>query len=142
MSKYTIQNWNAKSQTWNPTCQGVMQFSIYIVESIMQNARRSDSLQCKIEIRDPNSQFAMQNRNQRSKQPVCNAESKSEIPTASLQCRIEISDPNSQFAMQIEISDPNSQFAMQNRSQRSKQPVCNAESKSGMVMRCAGRKTG
>ena len=32
----------------------------------MQNARRSDSLQCRIEIRDPKSQFGMQNRNQGS----------------------------------------------------------------------------
>ena len=75
--------------------QGIMQFSIYIVEPIMQNAKQSvcnakskiqkASLQWKIEIRDQNSQFAMQDLNQKSKQPVCNAKSK-------------FRDPNSQFA--------------------------------------------
>ena len=53
---------------------------------------------CKIEVKDPNSQFAMENRNQRSKQPVCNGKSKSEIQTASLRCKIKIRDLNSQFA--------------------------------------------
>ena len=61
MSKSTIQNWNAKCQIRNPKCQGVMQFSIHIVESIIQNTSRSGSLRCKIEVRDPKSQFAMQN---------------------------------------------------------------------------------
>ena len=77
--------------------QGIMQFSIYIVEPIMLNAKQSvcnvkskskiqaASLKWKIEIRDPNSQFAMQNLNQKSKQPVCNANRNSEIQTASSQ---------------------------------------------------------
>ena len=134
MSKSTIQNWNAKSQIRNPKCQGVMGFQ-RSKEPVCNAKSRSEiqtaSLQCKIEIRDPNSQFAMQNRNKRSKQPVCNAKSKSEpvcnaesksvIQTASSQCR-------------IETREPNGQFGMQNRNQRSKQPVCNAKSKSGMVM--------
>ena len=63
MSKSTIQNWNAKSQIRNPKCQGVMQFLVYIVESIMQNTRRSDSLQCRIEIRDPMSKSKSRIRN-------------------------------------------------------------------------------
>ena len=144
MSKSTIQNWNAKSQT------GIQNVKAYAV----------------FDSRDPNSQFAMQSRNQRSKQPVCSAESKSSIQTASLQmqdrnqwskqpvCNAESKSLIQTASLQwrIEISDPTSQFTMQNRNQRSKQPVRNAKSKSeiqtapksksGMVMHCAGRKLG
>ena len=103
MSKSTIQNWNAKSQIWNPKCQGVMQFLIYIVESIMQNTRRSGSLQCRIEIRDPKSQFAMQNRNQRSNVKI--KKSNSEMQNVKAQCSFPIWNAKCQGAMQFSNSE-------------------------------------
>ena len=94
MSKSTIQNWNAKSQNRNPKCQGVMQFGMQNLsqrpkqpvcnaesKSVIQTVHNS-TLECKkskpeskmsrrnavcnakIEIRHPDSQFVMQNRNQ------------------------------------------------------------------------------
>ena len=48
-SDVKIKKSNSESEIgfYNPKCQGVMQFSIYIVESIMQNTSSCTLLQCR-----------------------------------------------------------------------------------------------